>query len=259
MSKPKPPSDPRGHSLRIYDDIFKSPAFASLSPHDKVAYLALLHKLLQYNNGDLSLPLSRAKTCGISHSKTLARSLRALRAVGLVAVTREGGCTRGGQRLATLYRVTDRDCYDIPQKFIEAKLASNEWKLVKSVQQGLDLIEAAEKEVKKRWQKLRSLGHAVPLIRAPRDVVKATTRAPSDTWNDGLGHGVILVENVEMPMSMQVSEGIPPLPGKAGHRAWRMPPLYVANPGGGCMPADGQGTYHRLTFLPVNLFNNLIN
>lgn len=89
----------------MYADVCDSPAFAALSPYDVLAYLALLRELKGYNNGDLSLPLSRARECGISHPKTLARSLRALCAVGLVAVTRKGGCTKGGQRQPTLYRL----------------------------------------------------------------------------------------------------------------------------------------------------------
>ena len=93
MSKPKAFKDPRGHSLRVYSDVYDSAAFAALSPHDVLAYLALLRELKGYNNGDLSLPLSRAKKCGIGHHLTLARSLRALCAVGLIAVTRKGGCT----------------------------------------------------------------------------------------------------------------------------------------------------------------------
>lgn len=111
MAKFKPATDPRGHSLRVYSDVYDSPAFAALTPHDVMAYLALLRVLKGYNNGDLSLPLSRAKDCGISHPKTLARSLRALCAVGLVALARKGGSTKGGQRLPSLYRVTDRECH----------------------------------------------------------------------------------------------------------------------------------------------------
>jgi hypothetical protein len=224
-----------------------------------MAYLALLRELKQYNNGDLSLPLTRAKKSGISHSKTLARSLRALCAVGLVAVARKGGCTKGGQRLPNLYRLTDRECYDIPKKFIEAKSASNEWKHVTSVQHGIDLIEAAEKAIKEKSEKLKGLGHAVPLTRAPRDLVKAITRAPGDPWNDGLGHGVIMAEKAAKPLLMRVPDGFTPTPEKASHRAPRMPPLYVANPGGGCVPADGQGTYHRWTPRQSNLFTNLFH
>jgi len=63
----KPFRDPRGHSLRIYSDVYDSAAFAALSPHDVLAYLALLRELKAHNNGDLSLPLTRAKRCGIGH------------------------------------------------------------------------------------------------------------------------------------------------------------------------------------------------
>lgn len=259
MAKEKPRTDPRGHSLRIYDEIYDSAAFASLSPHDVLAYLALLRELKQHNNGDLSLPLTRAKKCGISHSKTLARSLRALCAVGLLAVTRDGGCTLGGQRLAKLYRVTDRDCYDIPKKFIEGKSASNEWKRVTSVQQGIDLIEAAERAVKEKTEKLKNLGHAAQVTRAPRDVVNAITRAPGDLWNDGLGHEVIMAKNAAKPLSIRVPEVFFPIHKKIGHRAPRMPPLYFANPGGCCVPSDGHAIYRRLTAKPVGLFTNLIH
>ena len=127
MSKPKAFKDPRGHSLRVYSDVYDSAAFAALSPHDVLAYLALLRELKGYNNGDLSLPLTRAKKCGIGHHLTLARSLRALCAVGLIAVTRKGGCTKGGQRLPNLYRLTDRECYAIPAKHLEAMKETHEW------------------------------------------------------------------------------------------------------------------------------------
>jgi predicted transcriptional regulator len=175
--------------------VYDSAAFASLSPHDVLAYLALLRELKGSNNGDLSLTLKRAKQCGISHHLTLARSLRALCAVGLVAVTRKGGCTKGGQRLPNLYRVTDRECYAHPAKHIEAMSATNEWKKVTSVQHGQELIAAAEKAVKKASEKTKSLGHAVTTIRTPDDVIRPITRTPRDTWSVGLGHGVTMVKN----------------------------------------------------------------
>ena len=140
MTKNKPFKDPRGHSLRIYSEVYDSAAFAALSPHDVLTYLALLRELKAHNNGDLSLPLTRAKRCGIGHHLTLARSLRALCAVGLIAVTRKGGSTKGGQRLPTLYRMTDRECYAIPAKHLEAMKETNEWKRVTTMQHGLDLI-----------------------------------------------------------------------------------------------------------------------
>ena len=125
MKIPKYEGDPRGHSARVYDDVYDSPAFKSLSPHDVLAYLALLRQLRQWNNGDLSLPLSESKKRGIKHSQTLAQSLRALCAVGLVEISRQGGSRKGGQRLPNLYRVTDRECFDIPKKYLDAKKASD--------------------------------------------------------------------------------------------------------------------------------------
>lgn len=190
-----PYRDPRGHSLRIYSDLYDSPAFSSLSPHDVLAYLALLRDLKQYNNGDLSLPLSKAKKHGVKHHVTLARSLRALCAVGLIAVTRKGGATRDGQRLPNLYRVTDRDCYDIPAKHISAKPATNEWKTVTSVAQGKRLIADAEtkaaeeatakseaiKEGLARSEKLISPGHRATGTTSPRDAKPALTRTRRDS------------------------------------------------------------------------------
>ena len=255
MSKLKAQRDPRGHSLRVYAEVYDSPAFAALSPHDVMAYLALLRELKGYNNGDLSLPLSRAKTCGISHPKTLARSLRAVCAVGLVAIARKGGCTKGGQRLPNLYRMTDRDCYAIPAKHLEAMPASNEWKRVGSIQQGHDLIQAAEDAA----LKTKHLGHAVPLTRAPREPVKAKTRAPREPWNDELGHGVNMAEKAENPASMRVTEGFTPAPEKEGHRAQRSTPLYVYQSKGQNACIQGQGSYRRLTAKPARLFTGLVN
>ena len=231
MSKhAKPQRDPRGHSMRIYDDIYDSPAFAALSPHDVLAYLALLRELKGYNNGDLSLPLTRASKCGISHSKTLARCLRALCAVGLVAITRKGGCTRGGQRQPTLYRVTDRECFAIPAKLLDAMNETNEWKRIASVQQALNLIQAADDAVKKEPAEKISLGHAVPCTASPGALVSPKTGAPRDAWINGLGHGVTMAKKDSNPIGTRVTDEFCDSTEKASHRAPRMPPLYVAIP-----------------------------
>lgn len=243
MAKNRPSTDPRGHSLRIYKDLYASAAFKSLSPTDVMAYLALLSELKQYNNGDLSLPLTRAKTCGIGHHITLARSLRALCAVGLVALARKGGSTKGGQRLPNLYRVTDRDCYEIPKLHLEALSATNEWRRIATVEQGKQLIEAAELAVKKETSKLKTLGHPVTTIRTLRDVVKPVIRTPGDTWNAGPGHGVTMAENPANPMPASVSSAFSPPPENQGHRTPAVPPLYVATPTGELtLPATVQPT-----------------
>ena len=259
MSKRQIHRDPRGHSLRIYSDVYDSPAFAALSPHDVMAYLALLRELKGYNNGDLSLPLTRAKRCGIKHHITLACSLRALCAVGLVALTRKGGCTKGGQRLPSLYRVTDRECLEIPAKHLEAMKETHEWKRVTSVQHGLDLIAAAELAVKKSAAKLKTAGHAVTATTSPHDAIEPITALPHDTWPDGLGHGVTLAKKPRNPVSMRPSAVFSGEPKNASHRTPDRPPLYIATPKQHLGSLAVHGRYQRLRVKPSHLFTNLIH
>ena len=253
----KPFKDPRGHSLRIYSEVYDSAAFAALSPHDVLAYLALLRELKGHNNGDLSLPLTRAKRCGIGHHLTLARSLRALCAVGLIAVTRKGGSTKGGQRLPTLYRMTDRECYAIPAKHLEAMKETNEWKRVTTMQHGLDLIAAAEAAVKTSPEKLKTPGHGVTDTVSPRVPVGVEIRTPRDTWNGGLGHGVTMAEKAANPVSMRFPAGLSPAPNNPSHRTPRVSPLYIATPTEQIEGNEGHGSYRQLTAKPAHLFTGL--
>lgn len=144
----KPQKDPRGGHMRMYWEIYDSPAWRSLSPGEQRCYWGLLRNLRSTNNGDLSLALSVSRHHGIKSHTTLAAGLRALQAVGLIAITRKGGCARGGQRLPTLYRVTDLECYEQKAKFIAACRATNEWRKVATVAQGKALIAAAHAKAK---------------------------------------------------------------------------------------------------------------
>jgi hypothetical protein len=258
VSKFKVQRDPRGHSLRIYSDLYESHAYAALSPYDVVAYLALLRVLKGSNNGDLSLPLSRAKKCGIHHPRTLARSLRALCAVGLVAITRKGGCTRGGQRLATLYRMTDRECYEIPSKFLEAMPATNEWKRITSVQQALELIDAAENRAGADAQKLKSPGHAVTDTGSRSATVRTKTGAPCEPWDEALGHRVNMAEKSKSIEAMRAAGGFSQDAESGLHGAPRSTPIYVAIPTSQKGFTDGLESYRRLTERPCGMFTQLL-
>ena len=229
MARLKPAKDPKGHSLRIYSDVFDSAAYGALSPHDCVAYLALLRELKGGNNGDLSLTLTVARKRGISHHVTLARSLRALCAVGLVALSRKGGCTKGGQRLPNLYRITDRVCYDIPAKVLYAMPETNEWRKVKSIEEGLALIEKGEQEVKAAHAKKKNAGHGVTPTRTQDDVVKPKTRTPRDISHSQPGHGVTVVGNAEGPVSIEDSGGFDASVENGSHRTPHVPPLYLCH------------------------------
>lgn len=257
MSKTKPQRDPRGHSVRVYSDIYDSPAFRALSPHDVLAYLALLRELKGYNNGDLSLPLTRSRKCGISHPKTLARSLRALCAVGLVAITRKGGSDKGGERLPNLYRMTDRDCYSNPAKFLEAMPASNEWKRVTSIEHAHMLIQEAETAAITAYQEKKTAGHAVKVTRSPGALVKPKTKALCDPRKDGPGHGVNMVPNAGNPIPARVSEGFASDLEEVRHRARHSTPLYLYQPRGQTACFHEHGVYQRMTRKPARIFSRL--
>lgn len=229
--------DSRGHSLRVYSDVYDSHAWAALGPFDVLAYLALLRELKGFNNGDLSLPLSRAKRCGVSHHVTLARSLRALVAVGLIAVTRKGGSAKGGQRLPTLYRVTDRECFEVPAKHIEARPATDEWKGVTSREQGLKLIADAKPKARKYDAKTKTLGHPVTGITSSGVPVRPKTTTPRDTWPARPLHAVTMAEKGAKPMSMRVSGDSPEVYENTSHVSPSVL-LYTLPPQGGIEAAS---------------------
>lgn len=230
MSKRQQFIDPRGHHIRLYSEIFDSPAFQSLSPVEVMAYLALRRDLKLNNNGDLSLPLTKAKKRGIKHHLTLARSLRALCAVGLIWLTRKGGATKGGQRLPNLYAFTDEDVYEVPKKFIEARRATNAWRKVCSIEQGQQLIAEAEKKVKEDSKKSKPLGHDVTGITSPNDVMKPKNRTRHDVWLDEPCHAVTYGENAETPASMRSAEQFLDDGHFASHRTRRVSPIHIATP-----------------------------
>lgn len=135
-----PPKDKRGGHMRLYWEVFDSPAWKCLGEPARAAYMALLRQKGSSNNGNLSLPLSLAVHHGIRSDPTLVKALRELCAVGLIARTRQGGSEKDGTRLCNLYRFTDYEVFEHRPLFIEACPATNEWKQVKSVAMGEALI-----------------------------------------------------------------------------------------------------------------------
>jgi len=183
MKRDKAPPDPRGGHVRLYNALIDSPAWNALSATDQRAYVALRRALGKTNNGDLSLPLSRARHYGITSPATLAKALRGLVAVGLIAVTRRGGCTRGGQRLPTLYRFTDEAVFEMRPKLIDACKATDDWKLIDSIGQGKASIKKAEQYARETAEKKRLLQSLNDT--STEDVaVKAGTSTNDEAWRD---------------------------------------------------------------------------
>lgn len=180
----KPAKDPRGGHMRIYWDMFDSAAWACLSDCSRNAYLALLRQKNSSNNGDLSLPLSKARHYGISADKTLVKALRELCAVGFIAPTRKGGSGKDGRRQTNLFRFTDTEVYAMPLKFIEACKATNDWKEVKSIPMGKalirDFIAAAIEEERARKEAERARKEAEQ-ARKTKSLLEKVQQTPGES------------------------------------------------------------------------------
>lgn len=81
--------------------------FRNLSNSAKIALLAILREYNGRNNGDLSLPLSRAKQWGIKSSATLVEAIRELEIANLIIRTRDPTIMRYSLRgQCSLFAVT---------------------------------------------------------------------------------------------------------------------------------------------------------
>ena len=137
--------DPRGPHLRIYWSTVDSPAWFALNFSQRALYLACRRKLTSNFNGNLSFTHAGLAAQGFPvSSSTLASGLRALLAVGLIVVTREGGKVNRGQAIPTLYRFTDEECHEWVKLYIPMMKASNEWKQFATVEAATAAIIAAD-------------------------------------------------------------------------------------------------------------------
>lgn len=164
-----PPKDPRGPHQRLYAEVLDSHAWAVLSSSACLAYLVLMRHKGSTNNGDLSLPITVARRYGIKSETTLAKALRELCAVGLLAITRKGGSTKEGHRQVNLYRFTEYDVYENPSKQIEACKATHDWKAITTLGRGREAIrqaeqEAAAAEVERKKTRLQKMEPTTPEI-----------------------------------------------------------------------------------------------
>ncbi|MDT3680437.1 MAG: hypothetical protein ROZ64_16575 [Burkholderiaceae bacterium] len=110
------------------------------------------------NNGNISAALSDLKHRGWASSKTLARALYELRALGFLAVTREGGFKQG-TRVPTLYRFTDLEVFEQPKLGVQPVKATHDYLRHESVtdarkalHDGLDQLraEGRKKQIPKK-------------------------------------------------------------------------------------------------------------
>ena len=141
------PKDPRGGHARVYWDIIDSNAFRALSWSDKALYLILRRKLSATNNGNIEATIATLRHYGVASSATLAKSLRALSAVGLITKTRQGLVSQGRQ-MCSLYRFTDEVVYEMQKQGVPATKATNEWRQLKSLSEATAALAAAHRNAK---------------------------------------------------------------------------------------------------------------
>jgi hypothetical protein len=179
--------------------------------------------------------------------------------VGLLAVTREGGCTRGGKKLPTLYRLTDREAYANPMKHIESAKATNEWKSIATLGGGREAMRKAESKAEiNQLRKSNDTASKIEGVRA-KTTSKIEVCTPSPTSKIEAGakskKGRKANNDAGFKKSADFSDSAPPtskieaLSTVAIHRG--VLGLSSVNP--------EHGIYRRLTARPTKLFTNLIH
>jgi hypothetical protein len=146
MARTPPMKDPMGTFVRIYTEVLDSPSWLALSSVSVRLYLVLRRKLFAsgHNNGNISAALTTVRSSGITSSASLAKALRELQAVGLIATTRKSVGVERGSKVCCLYRFTDQDCHAVPKLAIEAVSATHDWRKFKTIDQARAAIHAAE-------------------------------------------------------------------------------------------------------------------
>lgn len=148
--RPRKPIDPNGRHARVYFKVLSSNAWRCLGWPARALYCDLRASLNGFNNGNISAALSDRKHRGWSSSQTLSRALYELRALGFVAVTREGGLKQG-TRVPTLYRFTDLDAYELPKVGVQPCKATHDYLRFES-------FAAAEQALQEGLERLRAEG-----------------------------------------------------------------------------------------------------
>lgn len=113
--------------VRVYAEVFNSPAFVALSAGAVKLYFDLRTKLGPTNNGNINATLGELKHRGWRSSSTLSRCLKELQAVGLIDKTRQGGIAIGS-KVCSLYRFTDEGVYEHPNLGIQKQSPTHDYR-----------------------------------------------------------------------------------------------------------------------------------
>jgi hypothetical protein len=144
---------PRGGYVQLFYDIYDSNAWRALDWSTQALWIAMRRRLKKSNNGDINAVLEGERgnpglrNDGFTSSATVAKGLRALMAVGLIQMTRQGHLSQG-TKVCSLYRFTDVEVFEHPALGIPAMKATNEWKEIRTLAHGKAIIKAAHEAAK---------------------------------------------------------------------------------------------------------------
>ncbi|MDY7576185.1 hypothetical protein [Actimicrobium sp. CCI2.3] len=149
MASSKKGKDPRGGHVRLYWHVIDSNAWKALGYVEMSVWIAMRRQLTGSNNGNIDATLSTLRHHGFKSPTTIAKSVRALLAAGLIAWTRKtGGLTHQGKECC-LYRFTDEASYSFPNKGVSASKATHDYQRFRTVAHATAEIDQAHTDAKR--------------------------------------------------------------------------------------------------------------
>lgn len=176
--------------IRVTLKILNSPAYIALDYSAKALYMDLRSRLRTSNNGNINAALTELRHRGWRSPSTLAKALRQLEAVGLIAKTRKTIGVEKGSTVCNLYRFTDMPVNRRPDLGIESCRATHDYKAVDSLSMANRLVKTACAPTKKKTlQKLESSAtdsvlariFDAPYVAAPTTKTVATSQLHSSS------------------------------------------------------------------------------
>lgn len=143
--------------IRIPLAILNSNAYIALPASAAKLYLDMLSYLRSTNNGNISAALSNLRHRGWNSPTTLAKALRQLEAVGVIAKTRQTAGVHRGSKLCNLYRFTHLEAFEHPKLHVEACQATKDYLQFKSLADAMRAIKAASAAAPKEKSTIQKL------------------------------------------------------------------------------------------------------
>lgn len=129
--------------IRVDMRLLNSPAYIALDTCAKALYIDLRSKVNTFTNGNLNATLSELKHRNWRSAVTLAKALRQLEAVGLIAKTRKTIGVEKGSKMCNLYRFTDLEVFEMPKLGIAAQKATHDYLAIRGLNEARQMVAKA--------------------------------------------------------------------------------------------------------------------